>query len=148
VAKKSEKKKNKGTGLAALFCIGAAYLALHSTHTGNNLNSNSDSSSNSASCNFLENLWEINGGSSSSAFMAAEIAMAESDGNQYATDYDTNGTVDRGYWQINSAFGSESTFDADGNAKSAVIISRNGTNWSPWVTFHNGTYAGQCLGII
>ena len=35
--------------------------------------------------------------------MAAEIATAESGGQQYATDADGNGTVDRGYWQINSS---------------------------------------------
>ena len=58
------------------------------------------------SCRGLEALWESAGGSSAAAFTAAEIAMAESSGRQYATLYNTNGTTDRGYWQINSVHGS------------------------------------------
>jgi LysM repeat protein len=37
------------------------------------------------SCHGLEQLWEKAGGSSAHAFMAAEIAMAESSGRQFAT---------------------------------------------------------------
>jgi len=96
------------------------------------------------SCSGLERLWESAGGSPRSAFLAAEIAMAESGGRQYASLYNTNGTTDRGYWQINSVHGSLSTFDAAGNARSAVLISQNGTDWSPWVTYQTGAYAGRC----
>ena len=65
-------------------------------------------------CSELEELWEAAGGSQGEAFTAAEIAMAESGGNQYAT-----GTVgERGYWQINPDHGSLSTYDPMGNAKS------------------------------
>jgi len=70
--------------------------------------------------------------------------MAESSGRQYASLYNTNGTTDRGYFQINSVHGSLSTFDALGNAKAAVIISNNGTDWSPWVTYNRGLYVGRC----
>ena len=96
------------------------------------------------SCTGLERLWESAGGSPRAAFLAAEIAMAESSGRQYASLYNTNGTTDRGYWQINSVHGSLSTFDAHANARSAVIISGNGTNWSPWVTYNIGAYVGKC----
>ena len=41
--------------------------------------------------------------------------------------YNGNGTVDRGYWQINSVHGSLSTYGAAGNARAAVLISGNGT---------------------
>ena len=59
--------------------------------------------------------------------MAAEIAMAESSGRQFAT-----GPVgERGYWQINTNHGSLSTNDPLGNAKAAVIISANGTTFTP-----------------
>jgi hypothetical protein len=95
-------------------------------------------------CSQLESLWEQAGGSPSAAFMAAEVAMAESSGQQYATDDNTNGSVDRGYWQINSTWGSESTFDPIANAKAAVSISGDGTNWSPWVTVQRGMQNGQC----
>jgi hypothetical protein len=96
------------------------------------------------SCRSLEALWESAGGSPRAAFLAAEIAMAESSGRQYASLYNTNGTTDRGYWQINSVHGSLSTFDAHANARSAVLISGNGTNWSPWTTYQTGAYAGRC----
>jgi LysM repeat protein len=91
-------------------------------------------------CHGLEQLWEIAGGSPARAFMAAEIAMAESSGRQFAT-----GPVgERGYWQINTNHGSLSTYDPLGNARAAVIISANGTNWHPWTTFTSGVYRGRC----
>ncbi len=91
-------------------------------------------------CAQLETLWEEGGGSHAEAFTAAEIAMAESGGNQYAT-----GTVgERGYWQINPDHGSLSTYDPLGNAKAAVIISADGTNWTPWTTYTSGAYIGRC----
>jgi hypothetical protein len=96
------------------------------------------------SCSGLEALWESAGGSSGTAFMAAEIATAESSGQQYATDDDGNGTVDRGYWQINSIHGALSTYDPAGNARAAVQLSDDGTNWDPWVTYNTGAYQGQC----
>ncbi len=46
--------------------------------------------------------------------------------------------------QINSVHGSLSTFDAYGNARSAVLISRDGTDWTPWTTYNSGAYAGRC----
>jgi Lysozyme like domain len=96
------------------------------------------------SCSGLESLWESAGGSSGTAFMAAEIAQAESSGRQYAYDADGNGTIDRGYWQINSIHGSLSTYDAAGNARAAVELSGDGTDWSPWVTYQTGAYQGRC----
>jgi Lysozyme like domain len=96
------------------------------------------------SCSGLEALWESAGGSRSAAFTAAEIAMAESGGRQYAALLNTDGTTDRGYWQVNSIHGALSTFDAAGNARAAVLISHDGTDWSPWVTYQTGAYAGKC----
>ena len=100
----------------------------------------SASLSGTLSCPGLEELWEHAGGSDAQAFMAAEIAMAESSGQQFAT-----GTAgERGYWQINPDHGSLSTYDPLGNAKAAVIISDDGTNWTPWTTFTSGAYQGRC----
>jgi hypothetical protein len=95
-------------------------------------------------CSQLETLWEAAGGSPSAAFTAAEIATAESSGRENATLVDGNGTTDRGYWQVNSVHGSLSTYDPMGNARAAVEISDDGTNWSPWTTYRTGAYAGQC----
>ena len=92
------------------------------------------------SCHGLEELWEEAGGSHAEAFMAAEIAMAESSGRQFAT----GGVGERGYWQINPNHGALSTYDPLGNAKAAVIISGNGTNWNPWTTFTSGAFHGRC----
>ena len=92
------------------------------------------------SCHGLEELWEEGGGSSGEAFMAAEIAMAESSGQQFAT----GPFGERGYWQINPNHGSLSTYDPLGNAKAAVFLSDDGQNWSPWTTFLTGAYRGKC----
>jgi LysM repeat protein len=92
------------------------------------------------SCAGLEELWEEADGSSAEAVMAASIAMAESSGQQYAT----GGVGERGYWQINPNHGSLSTYDPLGNAKAAVILSDDGTNWTPWTTYTSGAYMGRC----
>ena len=89
----------------------------------------------------LETLWEDAGGSHGEAFTAAEIAMAESGGQQFAH----SPTNDFGYWQINGVHGpSEATYDPMGNAKAAIEISDNGRNWSPWTTYTSGAYHGRC----
>jgi len=93
------------------------------------------------SCSGLEALWKAAGGSSGEAFMAAEIAMAESGGRQYAL----SPTNDYGYWQINGSHGpAEATFNPIGNARAAIAISRNGTDWFPWTTYVTGAYRGRC----
>ena len=93
------------------------------------------------SCSGLESLWIANGGSPNSAFIAAEIAKAESGGNQYAT-----GPVgEKGYWQINpAAWGNLATYDPNGNARAAIYISHNGADWTPWTTYTSGRYSGEC----
>lgn len=92
-------------------------------------------------CRGLETLWDLAGGNPSDAVMAADIAMAESGGQQYATDHDSNGTTDEGYWQVNTVNGALATYDALGNARSAIILSHDGATWDPWVTYTTGAYA-------
>lgn len=98
----------------------------------------------------LMSLWEQAGGSKLNAAMAAAIAMAESGGNPNEAPVDANGTIDRGLWQINSSWGSMSSFDPLTNARSAVTISKNGTTWRPWCTAYSdgacGTKGGTYLG--
>lgn len=98
------------------------------------------SSLRSYSCSALENLWVQAGGSPAHARMAAEIARAESGGNPNAI----SPTDDFGLWQINASNGSLATLNAYQNARSAIILSQNGTNWNPWTTYHIGAYYGQC----
>lgn len=93
-------------------------------------------------CSGLEQLWTQAGGNSANAQMAAAVAMAESSGQQGAS----SPAGDVGYWQINEPiWGSTlATSDPMGNAKAAVQISNNGTNWNPWVTYDNGAEHGYC----
>jgi hypothetical protein len=93
-------------------------------------------------CSGLESLWMSAGGNAGSAFIAAEIAEAESGGQQYAAG---DGGSSLGYWQINApSWGSLATYDPYGNARAAVIISGNGSNWTPWTTYVTGAYIGRC----
>lgn len=92
------------------------------------------------SCLGLEQLWEQAGGNPAVAFMAAEIAMAESGGNSNAI----SPTADYGLWQINASNGSLATLNPLQNAQSAVALSGNGANWNPWTTYTSGAYSGRC----
>lgn len=143
--------------------VGGQSLTVHIQYRANDGDSDGDDGANSGSvrpsetrtaastgsgylsgtlgCSGLERLWETAGGNPGSAFIAAEIAMAESGGNQYAT----GPAGERGYWQIHPDHGALSTYNAYGNARAAVIISGNGSNWSPWTTFTSGAYIGRCL---
>ncbi len=112
-----------------------------STPAGSTVLAASSALSGTLSCPGLEALWEAAGGSDAEAFMAAEIAMAESGGNQYAL----SPTDDYGYWQINGSHGpAQATFSPIGNADAAVAISGDGTDWYPWTTYVTGAYQGRC----
>jgi LysM repeat protein len=110
------------------------------TTTAGSSSDGSTALSGTLGCSGLEQLWTDAGGSPDEAFMAAEIAMAESGGNQYAL----SPTDDYGYWQINISNGSLATFSAYGNARAAITLSDDGSNWSPWTTYETGAYSGQC----
>jgi hypothetical protein len=65
----------------------------------------------------------------------------DSGGRQYAH----SPTNDYGYWQINGGHGpAMTTYNPMGNAKAAIAISSNGTNWRPWTTYVTGAYRGRC----
>jgi LysM repeat protein len=115
-----------------------AYTPKHATRT--TVLTSSSTLSGTLGCAGLEELWEQAGGSSGQAITAASIAMAESSGQQFAT----GAAGERGYWQINPDHGSLSTYNPLGNAKAAVAISDDGTNWTPWTTFTSGIYRGRC----
>jgi lysozyme-like protein len=88
----------------------------------------------------IRSLWTRAGGSAAAQNTAAAIAMAESSGDPGASNRNSDGSVDRGLWQINSVHGALSTFDRMGNARAAVRISGNGRNWRPWTVFRSGAY--------
>jgi hypothetical protein len=87
----------------------------------------------------LEALWIQAGGNASIAGMMASIALAESSGDPNATNNNSNSTTDRGLWQINSIWGSLSTYDVAGNAKAAVQV-YNQQGITAWSTYQSGAY--------
>ena len=118
-----------------------SYTPRHAKAPAAVLTSSAKSLSGTLGCSGLEALWETAGGSRAEAFMAAEIAMAESGGRQYAY----SPTNDYGYWQINGSHGPAlATFNPLGNARAAIAISSNGSNWRPWTTYVTGAYRGRC----
>ena len=124
---------------------GTSGTSSSSTSSSSTSSSGTSSSSTALSgtlgCSGLEALWEAAGGSHAEAFMAAEIAMAESGGQQYAV----SPTNDYGYWQINGSHGPAlATFNPIGNANAAIAISNDGSNWGPWTTYVTGAYQGRC----
>ncbi len=76
----------------------------------------------------LEHLWMAVGGSGRTASHAACIAEHESGGNPNAISR----TNDWGLWQIHN--GGRRMLNPAANAATAVRMSHNGTNWSPWTT--------------
>ena len=95
------------------------------------------------SCPMLEHLWIGEGGDPSAAFVAAEVATAESGGNPNAI----SPTNDYGLWQINGSHGAEASLDPLVNARAAISISGNGSDWGAWTTYVSGAYIGRCLPI-
>lgn len=89
----------------------------------------------------LVSLWIRNGGSKTASAVAGAVAFAESGGDPNAMNHNTNGSIDYGLWQINSVHGATTAdLDPDKNAKDAIAISKNGTDWTPWVTYNSGAF--------
>ena len=101
------------------------------------------------SFNQIQALWIANGGNPGWAPLAAGIAIAESGGN-YTSLNNTPATGDYsvGLWQINyydgllasrtASYGSPAALQISPNAqaKAAISLSGNGSNWGPWKTDH------------
>lgn len=80
--------------------------------------------------------------------MASAIALAESGGNPAPNGSGPNATNDWGLWQIHN--GGPGMLDPLANARRAVAMSANGTNWRPWCTAYSdaacGTKGGTFMG--
>ena len=89
----------------------------------------------------LVELWIRAGGDPKVAHIAAAVALAESAGDPNAKNIgNSDGSIDRGLWQINSVHGSLSTTNVMANARAAVRISSGGSNFQPWVAYNSGAY--------
>jgi hypothetical protein len=79
--------------------------------------------------------------------LAVAVALAESGGNEGATNTNTNGSVDVGIWQINSVhrrthpnWTPQWLKVPENNAQAMAEISGGGSNWTPWSAYNNGRY--------
>lgn len=95
------------------------------------------SSTGTLSAGEVASLWINAGGNPRQAQMAAAVALRESGGRPQARAL-TQREDSRGLWQINvrahPQWALRDLFNPRVNAKAAVSISRNGTDWSPWTT--------------
>lgn len=75
---------------------------------------------------------------------AVMVALAESGGNEFATNHNSNGTVDYGLWQINSVHTDALKLgdwrSPTVNAQMAHLVFTQAKSWSPWVTYKNNAY--------
>ncbi len=76
---------------------------------------------------------------------AVAVALAESGCDPSAVSpRNSDGSVDRGLWQINSVhippYTVDCLLDAQCNAGAAWDISGQGSTWQPWTTYNNGAY--------
>lgn len=90
----------------------------------------------------------LNGGwKGEDAAMAVAIMKAESGGNPGASNHNTNGTMDKGLWQINDVHNSklpgEDRYDPAVSTRLArMIYEESGNNFSAWSTVsYNSAYA-------
>jgi Lysozyme like domain len=96
----------------------------------------------------IERLWIEAGGSPSTANTAASIALAESGGNvSSAGDVGLGGSgpTSFGLWQIHTPAhpqysASKLSTDPLYNARAAVAVSGDGTDFQPWTTYNTGAY--------
>jgi hypothetical protein len=88
----------------------------------------------------IASLWVQYGGDPTTAPLAAAIALAESSGDPNAYNgRDPNGGS-FGLFQINGIHGAAATYDLATNIRYAISLSSNGTDWSPWGAYTNGSY--------
>jgi hypothetical protein len=101
--------------------------------------------------NQVENVWIQAGGNPQAAAMAAAVADASSGLNPNAQNNNPDGSTSRGLWQISSVLGALSTKDPLANARAAIQMSNNGSDWSGWCStwsdnncgINKGTYLGD-----
>lgn len=120
------------------------------------ISANSSSQNTGASTGVLafdqvENYWIQAGGNPQAASMAAAVADASSGLNPNATITNPDGTTAIGLWLIPKNSTPAGSTDPVANARAAVQLSNNGTDWSQWCStwsdnncgLDGGTYLGD-----
>ena len=76
--------------------------------------------------------------------VAIAVAMAESSCNPHAVNINSDGSRDRGLWQMNSVYHPEVSdtcaFQIQCNADAAWNTSGHGGDWKPWSAYTNGSW--------
>lgn len=98
----------------------------------------------------VENYWIQAGGNPQAASMAAAIADASSGLNAQSSRTNPDGSTSVGLWLIPANGSPPGSTDPLANARAAVQLSQNGTDWSQWCVAwsdnncgeNNGTYLG------
>lgn len=84
-------------------------------------------------------------GSSNPLVVAVAVVLAESGGKLCSKNTNTNGSHDRGIFQINDHAHPDVSDDCAYNpfcaAPKALAISSGGTNWTPWSAYNSRAYA-------
>jgi len=99
----------------------------------------------------VENIWIQAGGNPQAAAMAAAIADASSGFNPSATRTNPDGTTSIGLWLIPENGMPPGSTDPVANARAALQLSNNGTDWTQWCVAwsdnncgeNGGTYLGS-----
>lgn len=99
----------------------------------------------------VENTWIQAGGNPQAAAMAAAIADASSGLNSAASQTMPDGTTSVGLWLIPQNGSPPGTNDPIANARAAIQMSNNGTDWSTWCSawsdnncgLDGGSYLGE-----
>ena len=71
--------------------------------------------------------------------LAKAIMLAESGGNEKAINTNTNGTKDRGLFQINSIHKETNLFDPEHNIEVAYKVYKK-QGWTAWSAYNNKSY--------
>lgn len=99
----------------------------------------------------VENAWIQAGGNPQAAAMAAAIADSESGLNPNASRSNPDGTTGVGLWLLPNNGSPPGSSDPVANARAAIQLSKNGTDWTQWCTawsdnncgMNQGTYLGS-----
>lgn len=89
----------------------------------------------------VEALWVQHGGDPAEAHVAAAVATAESGRRPAAVNgSNSDGSIDRGLFQMNSIHQGCSTFDLAENVRCAVRLRGSANGWRHWVAYQTGAY--------
>lgn len=91
----------------------------------------------------VENAWIQAGGSPQVAAMAAAVADAESGLNPSASRTNPDGTTSVGLWLLPANGTPPGSTDPLANARGAVQLSQNGTDWTQWCSTWSDNNCGQ-----